>query len=255
MDGSGDPALRTSEPRDARLDAALRTAVADAVGASDRLSVLYSGGLDSSIVAFLAKPLTSVRLVVVGTSDARDPAAARRGAELLELPIIEEIVDGSDVDRVLDRFRDEFAGLSEPLRSVDAALAIALSRVADRVALVGQGADELFYGYAHFRGLTDADARARATSDLELLSQQEWPRAQRFARSYDREIRSPFLDGSLVRAAREFSPPSADHTPKSELRRAAARLGLPGPLVDAPKRALQYGSGVHRLLRRRDAPQ
>jgi asparagine synthetase B (glutamine-hydrolysing) len=135
---------------------------------------------------------------------------------------------------------------------VNLALAIGLAHANGPRVVVGQGADELFYGYAHFRGLPSVAARERARIDWEMLVAHEWPRAERMARSIGLELRSPFLDSRVVELARESDPPAADEPPKIALRRTAALLGLPALLVDAPKRALQYGSGVHRLARRMD---
>jgi asparagine synthetase B (glutamine-hydrolysing) len=118
------------------------------------------------------------------------------------------------------------------------------------VVAVGQGADELFYGYAHSQGLSPASARDRAQRDWSILEGQEWPRAQRMARGYGLELRSPFVDPDVVRIARCLDPPGPGDLPKIALRRAAEELGLPGPLVRAPKRAMQYGSGIHRLAAR-----
>ena len=228
--------------------------MAECVGGSRSLTVLYSGGLDSSLVAWLAKPLTSVRLLVIGAAGSKDPAAARAGAGLLGLPLDEATIVAEDVARALTKFPDEFATLAEPLRSVDVALALALERAGDPRVLVGQGADELFYGYAHFRGLSSEAARARAMQDWRRLVEEEWPRAVRFAGAFAHEIRSPYLDPGVAAVAQELDPPPSGAAAKDELRRAAVRLGLPGPLAAAPKRALQYGSGVHRLLRRSRSP-
>jgi asparagine synthase (glutamine-hydrolysing) len=237
-------------PTTADLGSALRNAAAaGAVGAS-RATVLYSGGLDSSLIAHLLKPLVTVDLVVIGTDGSRDVEAARIGARLLGLPLQEVCVGRSDVERALRRFPEEFARLQEPLRSVDIALAIAFEHASGPRVGIGQGADELFFGYAHFRGLAPDEARQRAERDWTLLEDQEWPRALRMAGAFGLELVAPFLHPEVVRWARRLGPPGPGAAPKAFLRNAARDLGLPGPLVDAPKRALQYGSGVHRLVSR-----
>lgn len=253
------------EPRDpvdrgrvGSAPSALATALASAArrcaAGADRIDVLYSGGVDSSLVAHLLKALLPVRLLVIGTETSRDLASARRGARLLGLPLREETVRRDDLVGALRRFPDELEPLREPLRSVDLALAIAFARVEGPRVALGQGADELFYGYAHFRGLSAPEARRRSIEDWTRLEGQEWPRALRLAGAFGLEPVSPYLDPAVVREASALPPPAETDPPKVFLRRAALELGLPRELAEAPKRALQFGSGVQRLARslRRD---
>ncbi|MCI4360335.1 MAG: asparagine synthase-related protein [Thermoplasmata archaeon] len=236
------------------LVSALRSAAAACVDPPEPVTVLYSGGLDSSLVAFLLKPVTRVGLLVIGTDGAKDPSDARRGAELLGLPLAVRKISLDDLQAVERRFAPDLAGLREPLRSVNFALALALEAAPEPRVVVGQGADELFYGYAHFRELAPTDAEARARRDWELLVDQEWPRALRLAARAGHALGSPYLDPEVVRVARRRPPPSLSEPPKHFLREAARALGVPEPLVRAPKRALQYGSGVHRLVRQAGPP-
>ena len=229
------------------LDRATR-AVVDGAGS---VSVLYSGGLDSSLVAHLAKQVGPVELVVIGTDGSKDPAAAEQGARLLDLPIRKIVVGEEDLAAAEQRFATDLEALGEPHRSVALAFGIALSqRLRPRV-LVGQGADELFYGYSHFRGLSHDAAIRRARSDWDSLEGTEWPRARRMAGRLGLDLRSPFLDPEVVRIAWTLDPPQGDEPPKAALRTVAELLGVPDPLVRAAKRALQYGSGVHRMAVRR----
>ena len=76
----------------------------------------------------------------------------------------------------------------------------ASSRARSDPSFWGQGADELFFGYAHFRRLTLEEAQARQRLDLARLLDFEWPRAQRIAESLGHDLRSPFLDSALRNA-------------------------------------------------------
>lgn len=244
------PGAGLAGPSVSPLATALRSAARRCVGSTQDVTVLYSGGLDSSLAAFLLAPVVPVRLLVLAAEGGKDLDAARAGAKLLGLPLREERVTETDLVQARGRFPEEFAGLGEPLLSVDLALAVGFSRVVGRTVVVGQGADELFYGYAHFRGLEPARARARAQEDWTLLEAQEWPRALRMTGAFDLDLRSPFVAPEIVEIARTLEPPEAEEPPKAALRRAARELGLPEPLAAAPKRALQYGSGIHRLVAR-----
>lgn len=233
---------------------ALHGAIERAAGGSRELTILYSGGLDSSVIAWVLRPARP-RLFTIGAPGSADLESARSGARELGLPVEEGLVNGSRVRRTLDRWAEELVPLKEPARSVAVATALALEMAPPGRLLMGQGADELFLGYAHFRGLSAAEARLRQVADWSALVDRDWPRAQRIARALGRELVSPYLDHEVEAAARACAASSLgkEGEPMKPMLRAAARvLGLPDSLATRPKRALQYGSGVARLLREAD---
>ena len=70
----------------AQLASVLEAAVADAVDGP--VSVAFSGGIDSSLVAMLASRYVKVELLAAGTPGAHDLAAAEESAALLNLNIV-----------------------------------------------------------------------------------------------------------------------------------------------------------------------
>ncbi|MCI4366499.1 MAG: asparagine synthase-related protein [Thermoplasmata archaeon] len=217
------------------------------------LTVLYSGGLDSSLVGFCTKELGhAVRLSVIGSAHAPDLVEAESGARLLGLPLSSTILEPLRVHQLLG---DDSLGLldtPEPSRSVRLAFALALATAPGTNLVCGQGADELFGGYAHFRGLDLARAERVRTADLARALDVEWPWALDHALAIGRSVWAPFLDPGVCGQALSIpvsetlgSPP-----PKRWLRELALAHGLPPPLVERPKRAMQYGSGVRKLLPR-----
>ncbi len=235
-----------------RIAAALIRAVYAAVEGADRVTVLYSGGVDSSIVAHLARRSAPVTLLCVGTEGAADLAAARAGARALDLPLTESVVSADGIWAAARAFPDELDGLFEPARSVALATAVILRPAPDRRVLWGQGADELFFGYARYRALAPELVRRAAEADLLRLTSADGPRAVRIAGRLGHELRSPFLDPEVLAAVGADPPPLPRGTvSKPGLRRLAIALGVPAAIATRPKRALQYGSGVHRVVRAR----
>ena len=49
------------------------------------VSISFSGGIDSSLVALLAKKYTNVELIAVGIKDSHDIEAAKSAAKLIDL--------------------------------------------------------------------------------------------------------------------------------------------------------------------------
>ena len=226
-------------------------AIGRATAGAESLVVLYSGGVDSSILAHSVRE-RSPRLFVVGAPGAHDLAAARSGAGLLGLPLDVLEVDRAGVERVLEEWGEETAGVGEPMQSVVVTEILAVQAAPPGLLLIGQGADELFHGYAHFRGLDPGEAERRASADLDRLVRHDWPRLEGIARRLNRHIRAPFLDPEV----REFVTgrgmdlaPASDGLTKPLLRQAAEVLGVPEPLRNRPKKAMQYGSGVAALVR------
>lgn len=226
-----------------------------AVGNAPRVAVLYSGGVDSSLVAVAARERAQVELVTVGVRDSADLRAAEDGARLLELPWIHREVARSDIDRTVGAETETLAGADPTSQAVLIGLALALEATPSSHVLCGQGADELFLGYAHFQGLSPEATAARRTEDLRRLRTDDWPRSITLARRRGRVLASPFLDADFVEDAlrlpvgllREGSGR------KPLLRTLAERAGVPLELVRRPKKAFQYGSGIERLLRTRSA--
>ncbi len=237
-----------------RLARVLHEAIDRCSGGPGRPTILYSGGLDSSVVAWVLRA-RGPRLLTIGVPSSPDLVAARSGARALDLPLMETPVDLDDVTQALERWRHELDPLPEPSRSVAVSMALALAATPEGRVICGQGADELFLGYAHFRGLGEEAARARQTADWHLLADRDWPLAQRVARSLDRELVSPYLDPAVVAAVRAQPlrpPPASETLSKTVLREVARQLGVPVALADRPKKAMQYGSGVARLVRALD---
>ena len=79
-------------------------------------------------------------------------------------------------------------------------------------------------------------------------------RNEAVAQSEGLEIRCPLLDEEVARLAMmvPIGEKFADATQKKGvLRRIARELGVPESACERPKQALQYGSGVHKLLLKR----
>jgi asparagine synthase (glutamine-hydrolysing) len=219
------------------------------------VTLLFSGGVDSGLLAWELRERVGLRLLTVGIDGAADLAAARSGAAVLGLPVRLVEVTPGEVREVQDRFATITADLPPVRRAAALALGVGLARAETGPVLCGQGADELFLGYAHFAGLTAAAAGGRSESDLRVLTDIDGPCAARIARSLGHDLVTPYLEPEFVRAALgvpvELRMPAP--VPKALFRRWARHRGLPAAVADRPKRALQYGSGIARVLARHGA--
>lgn len=188
--GLADPTHNEAEAL-AELDSALRRAVADQSIADVPVGMFLSGGIDSSTIAAFYQRISSrpVRTFSIGFDDpAFDEAPfARRVADQLGTIHHEQIVterDALDTIPLLPTIYDEpFADSSQ----IPTYLVSRMARSQVKVALTGDGGDELFGGYhRHFyaprlwRQIRRVPAPIRSVgAPLSRLPTEFWSRASR----------------------------------------------------------------------------
>ena len=215
-----------------------------------KTGILFSGGLDSSLVALLASKYSQVILYTAGAEGSPDLEWARKAAETLGLPLREYIFDLEEVREVVPKVT--FA-MEEP-NPMNLAIGIPLyfaTRTAGgegtKVLLSGQGADELFGGYAKY-----LERPELMDEDLRELAERNLARDDKIAMLNSVEGRFPFLGLPVVSAAINIPVERKieDGIRKMILRKAAVKVGLPEDLAMRGKKAAQYGSNSQKLLKK-----
>lgn len=234
------------------LDRAFGVALGSWRDAPAPLTLLFSGGVDSGLLAWELRANPSLELVTIGVHGATDPIAAQQSADTLGLRLRAVEIDPAEIAEADRRWAPVLDGMSPVHRSVLIAFAVALGHSTPGPVLCGQGADELFLGYSHFGGLEAHESAARSEADLRMLLEQDGPRLDQIAATLGRSVVSPYLAPEFIAAARSNPIESRmpEGLPKGLFRRWAIHRGLPAEIAERPKRALQYGSGVARLLAR-----
>jgi asparagine synthase (glutamine-hydrolysing) len=226
----------------------LDLAIREAVGLrSDEGICALSGGVDSSLVATLA----NLPCLSVGTAGSHDLKQARRAADSLGLDCTYVEIRDTDIREGLK----EILGVLHDPTPVEAAIGIAqylVTRSASELGyhrvLSGQGADELFGGYARY--LASGDLGAELKRDFIALQRQVL-RDQAVADLNATRFSLPYLDCRVVRAARSIPVGEMvkDGIRKRPLREVAGRH-IPPEIAWYEKKAFQYGSGVWKALQR-----
>ncbi len=234
------------------LDAAFDRVLAPFRAGTQVLGLLFSGGIDSALLGWELRDRPRFILSTVGTAGSPDLANAEAAARLVGAPWSRAVLTESEVIDMAREIDDETRTLTPTARSVQVAFSLAVRHSPSRALVCGQGADELFLGYAHYRGLAGSEAKRRAEEDLDRVQKDDWPRSQRIAHRLGKVVAAPYLDPSFIAVVRDI-PVAArlpEPVPKALLRDWARHRGVPEWLVQRPKRALQFGSGVDRILRR-----
>lgn len=232
------------------LASLLRDSVRKACGASRTIGVLFSGGIDSSVVARLASEKSEVLLYCAGTDGSADVEFAAKAAALLNLRVRTAIFSHDDV-------REAVGGLAGKIGTNNKMqLGIALpfffsTRLAleDGLGFVlsGNGADELFGGYSRYLNVPLERLNETLKLDVLALGGRDVKR-DRAASAV--EVRYPYLDPEVVSFS--FSIPAelkiAGGERKAVLREVGKKLGLPAEITERKKKACQYGSGADKLV-------
>ncbi len=251
-----------------KLKTLLSDVVAQHLVSVENKGLLFSGGLDSSILLALLSSHDSIPipLFVSGTASAKDVYAARKAAIALGLPIEIQNFTLDDVERVLHTIIT--AANSTDVLQVSLAIplyfAIMRAQKLGITTLVsGQGADELFGGYARYERLVLEEelqlVLTEMQADLKTLRRVTYPCQQSLAKFHGIQLVAPFMAPSIVTYSQSLPlhqkiiSTERGVIRKRILRKLAMDLKLPEFIVKAPKRALQYGSGARRILERLSA--
>ncbi|MDR5671968.1 asparagine synthase-related protein [Halalkaliarchaeum sp. AArc-GB] len=227
---------------------------------SDDVAVAFSGGVDSALVA-AGHP--DAPLYVVGFEGCHDVAAAREAADAMgrsgDLRVIEL------THETLRRAVPRVVSATGRTNAMDVAIAIPLSIVAERAAAdgygtlaVGQGADELFGGYAKVVDPADdhrveAESVRGAVREVIATLPEQLARDVTAIRAAGVDVAAPFLQDRVVEAALRLPPELLvdGGIRKVALRRFADETDVvPRSVWTAEKKALQYGTYVSRELDR-----
>jgi asparagine synthase (glutamine-hydrolysing) len=231
----------------------------------DRIGIIFSGGIDSVIIAWLAKKL--VREVICytgGIKGSSDIAFARKIAKKLDLKLrvneltYEEVE--SMIPEVINTIEDNNAGQVEVAIPVYAAVKLA-HEDGIKVMFSGQAADELFGGYSWYSKIIGKDGdnggysalRRYMNEDIKLLYKETLEREDKITMAHSIEMREPFLDLKLIKFSTQIDQSLnvkdvSDKFGKQVHRKLAQDLGIPREIAYRSKEAAQHGSGIHQVI-------
>src|SRR6188472_1058463 len=224
----------------------------------DRVGIIFSGGIDCVIIAWLAKKMVrEVTCYTGGVKDSSDVAFARHIAKKLDLKLRVNELSQDEVEQiipeVIDVIEDTNAGQVEVAVPVYAAIKLA-HEDGIKVMFTGQGADELFGGYSWYTKVVEKEGyqklRDHMTEDLLLLYRETLEREDKITMAHSIEMREPFLDMSVIRVSMQIDmklnvKSGDDIFGKHVHRRLAQKLGVPRNIAYRIKEAAQHGSGMH----------
>jgi asparagine synthase (glutamine-hydrolysing) len=252
----------TMDEAASELDERIEGAVSSRVRGLSRVSLGFSGGIDSSVLAYyLDNAGVDVDLVCVGLEGSREFELAEIAADSLNIPLRLEAFTAEDVEKDLDTV---LWSIEEP-NPMKASVALPLYWAARSAAengisvfFSGNGSDELFGGYHKHAREYEEHGDAVVSSILEDVKESyrvNYERDHKICIDTGLELRLPFSDLPLVEWGLAIPPQlklsGGPGSPRKLVLRCLARhLGLPKEVSMRPKKAIQYSTGVNAALRK-----
>ena len=215
--------------------------------------IAFSGGLDSSLLAAIHDlPLISV------TASSSEEEWLKEAARMLEKEIEilkvgrEEVIKAArDVEKIIET--DDFlqVSIAVPIHLVMCfAKSLGFSEV-----VFGQGADELFGGYKRYESMDRYELEDALMRDLKSIGDANLVRDNKLAYKNEIKLTTPYLSWNIIDAAVKIPPEFKVRRDngriyrKYVLRRIAEKY-LPGEIAWREKRAIQYSTGIAKILKR-----
>ncbi len=232
------------------------------------IGLLYSGGIDSSIIAKILVSLWEPSRIAagsVGLDNSYDLLNAAYGAKKLGLTFMPQILDSQTLSEIILELK-EIDFIKTPVHlSVAIPMYLAIKRLKEQFNVscifLGQGADELFGGYNRYVLEIERNGyeslQKMMKNDLNSLIYNQLPMEGRIGNKFELKLLYPFLDQNIINYAQSY--PATDHIIYSEdgeivrkalLRKLALNIGLQNSVAKQQKKAIQYSSGTIKILRR-----
>jgi len=220
-----------------------------------KFGILFSGGIDSTFLAFMCKrlgyspTLYTAALSEKSMKEAPDLVYSKRIAKYLGLELKCATVSMNQIDKYLKTIVPLIEDTKVTKVSVALTLFLALELAKkDKVKVIfsGLGSEEIFAGYERHK--KSYDINKECLSGLLKLYERDTYRDDVISMYNNIEIRLPFLDKSLVKYSLNIPEKYKLNETENKiiLRRIALKLGLESEFALRKKVAAQYGS---RLLR------
>ncbi|HKG42548.1 MAG TPA: asparagine synthase C-terminal domain-containing protein [Nitrososphaeraceae archaeon] len=244
------------------LKKALFEAVLDTINKnSSSLAVAFSGGIDSSLLAKICKDIgIKVTLLTIGFPLSQDIEFSKQIALKLDLPHKISVLMPEQFQKDVLYIQQKIA--CRNISHIENCIAyFYIARMANQnnlqLILTANGCDELFCGYNKFRLIYDEGIKRiidlmdeRIANERLLLNE-----IDKITTEFGVLTKQPFFSQKFIDLAKDIPieqkiTGSNDFIRKHILRKLALSIGIPRESAMKPKKALQYGSLIHRNFKR-----
>jgi asparagine synthase (glutamine-hydrolysing) len=246
-----------------KLQRLLEQSIEERVCGLREVSVAFSGGLDSSLIAFLAKNLgVDAHLISVSLKNQPEVEQVKEAAEALKMPLHVYFYNENDVEEALPKVLWVIES-SDPIKAgVGIPIFWTSEKAAEmgfKVMLAGQGADELFGGYRRYLNNYSEHGeefvQKTIFNDVVKMYETNFERDSKISSFHNVELRLPFATYKLAKFSSSLPlklkiESTNDQLRKIVLRKVAKQIGLPPQIVNKRKKAIQYATGIDKTLKK-----
>ncbi len=239
------------------LETALWDSISKRTRGIDKIGIIYSGGVDSTLVAKMASEYSETVLYCVGTEESEDLKYAENAAKDMGLKFRKKVISPSEYEKYLFKVAYAIDEINLMKLAVGIPIYVA-SEMAKKdgikVVLSGQGADELFGGYNRYKRILSEKGKEELNkalyNDVMNIYKVNLERDDHCTMANSVELRVPFLDRDVVEVG--LSLPIEYKICESGFRkrilRDVALKYIPKYIAYRPKKAAQYGSGSEKII-------
>lgn len=224
-----------------------------------RIGIAFSGGVDSTLISKIFSDLGyDITLLTIGFSESHDILFAKEVNNQLQYPhhVLEIDPDSfenisSDINK---KIKTENLSWNENCIAFYYVSQLAKNLNLDTV-VTANGIDELFCGYNAYREvISQGDLQVNELMDAKLENELKMMKAVDLISSeFGVTILQPLLSSEFVAFAKsipitEKILDADDLIRKHAIRKLAADIGVPGISYTKRKKALQYGTQIHKKL-------
>lgn len=224
-----------------------------------KIGIAYSGGVDSTLISKVCKDMGyDITLLTIGFAESHDILFAKEVNEQLNYThhILE--IEPKDFPSIPSTIHEKIQ--TDNLSWNENCIAFYyVSKLAKSLGLstvvTANGIDELFCGYNAYReAFSGGESKINEVMDAKLDNELKMMKAVNLiASEFDVKILQPLLSPDFINYAKtvpitEKITDSEDMYRKHMIRKLAKQVGVPEVSYNKRKKALQYGSKIHKTL-------
>jgi asparagine synthase (glutamine-hydrolysing) len=237
------------------LESKLFNSIKKNVNLKDIFGIAFSGGVDSSLLAFVCKKLKlNFKLYTVSINDTDDLTWARRVSTHLKLPITAKIIDFDSAFEIIKK-------VTKLLRTdnpVQVGIGCTLYSVLEQAKndnmeniMTGLGSDSLFCGFnKHRKAFENKELEKEIKDGIENVYNVDVKRDFSIANNFKMNLIIPYLEKEFMEYSSKIHPKLKINKDQNKiiLRELAFKLGLKREFAYRKKVAAQYGSGFDNAI-------
>jgi len=243
-----------------QLKESIYKAVSSATKERKKIGIAFSGGVDSSLLAKVCKDLgKDLLLLTVGLKGSHDLKAAIEASKQIGLPLVTYEINEKEIAKDMEKVsavcgKARFQDLE--ICAVNYYVFKLASEQKIKTVLNASGIDELFCGYEKFCRIFEDDEAINSMIKKEVVIALESKMLKdKIAAIFNVKNIEPFLEKSFIEFAVQMPvntkiKNAGDKLRKHAIREVAAGIGLPVEMAMKQKKAMQYGSGLHKAIRK-----